>query len=294
MKLLQKKRLFILLIGFIILVALIGYSLQDGDEETTAEQFIKDTVGWAQNLIHTPVNYVTGIFKNIDDIRDTYEENKILRNKIAEYNSLQYEVQELKEDNTELRNTLDKTESIREYNPIQATVISRSTERWIEQVTINKGTQDGVEEDMAVITAEGMVGKVETPSKFTSSVKLLTGFDQFNRISAKISRDEGNDIVGMIEGYDKESDHLLFRIIEESDKDLEEGELVLSSGMGGVFPAGLQIGEIKEVKPDQYGLTSTAFVEPMVDMYDINNVIVVERAQPDETASEENGEDGSS
>ncbi|HLR62605.1 MAG TPA: rod shape-determining protein MreC [Lentibacillus sp.] len=293
MRLLQKKRLFILLIGFIILVALIGYSLQDRDEETTAEQFIKDTVGWVQNLIHTPVDYVTGIFKNIDDITDTYEENKILRNKIAEFKSLQYEVQELKEDNAELRNTLDKTESIHEYNPIQATVISRSTERWIEQVTINKGTQDGVEENMAVITAKGMVGKVETPSKFTSSVKLLTGFDKFNRISAKISRDKGDDVFGMIEGYDKESDHLLFRIIEESDKDLKEGELVLSSGMGGVFPAGLKIGEVKEVKPDQYGLTRTAFVEPLVDMYDINNVIVAERPQPDDNESEENGEDGS-
>ncbi|GGJ84132.1 cell shape-determining protein MreC [Lentibacillus kapialis] len=293
MKLFQKKRLFILLIGFIILVALIGYSLQDRDEETTAEQFIKDTVGWGQNLIHTPINYITSIFKNIDDIRNTYEENKILRHKISEYNSLQYKVQELEEDNAELRNTLDKAESIREYNPIQATVISRSTERWIEQVTINKGTQDGIEENMAVITAKGMVGKVEKPSKFTSTVKLLTGFDQFNRISATISRDEGDDINGMIEGYDEESDHLLFRIIEESDKDLEEGELVLSSGMGGVFPAGLQIGEVKEVKPDQYGLTSTAFVEPLVDMYDINNVIVVERPQPDDNSSEENRKDES-
>ncbi|HLS07550.1 rod shape-determining protein MreC [Lentibacillus sp.] len=293
MRLFQKKRLFILLIGIIILVVLIGYSLQDRDEETTAEQFIKDTVGWAQNLIHTPIDYVTGVFKNIDDIKNTYEENKILRNKIAEFKSLQYEVQELKEDNAELRETLDKTDSIREYNPIQATVISRSSEQWIEQVTINKGTQDGIEENMAVMTAEGMVGKVETPSKFTSTVKLLTGFDQFNRISATISREDDDDIFGMIEGYDEESDHLLFRIIEESDKDLEEGELVVSSGMGGVFPAGLQIGEVKEVKPDQYGLTRTAFVEPLVDMYDINNVIVVEREQ-DENDSDENREDESS
>ncbi|SFA68936.1 rod shape-determining protein MreC [Lentibacillus halodurans] len=294
MRLLQKKRLFILLIGIIMLVALIGYSLQDRDQETTVEQFIKDTVGWAQNLIHTPVEYVTGIFKNIDDIKNTYEENQILREKVAEYRNLQYEVQELKEDNAELRETLDKTESIHEYNPIQATVMSRSPERWIEQVTINKGTQDGIEENMAVITAEGMIGKVESESKFTSTVKLLTGFDQFNRISATISREESDDIYGMIEGYDQESDHLLFRIIEESDDDLEEGELVLSSGMGGVFPSGLPIGEVKEVKPDQYGLTRTAFVEPIADMYDINNVIVVERQQTSDDSSEETREDESS
>ncbi|QKY69581.1 rod shape-determining protein MreC [Lentibacillus sp. CBA3610] len=293
MKFFQKQRLFILLIGIIILVVLIGYSLQDRENETMVEQFIKDTVGWAQNIIHTPVDYVTGIFQNIDDIRNTYDENKILREKVAEYKSLQYEVQELEEENNELRETLDKTESIRDYNPIQATVMSRSPERWIEQVTINKGTQHGVRENMAVITADGLIGKVEAESKLTSTVKLLTGFDQFNRISATISREEGDDISGMIEGYDQESDHLLFRIIEESGDDLEEGELVLSSGMGGVFPAGLPIGEVQEVKPDQYGLTRTAFVEPVADMYDINNVIVVERQQTDDSDSGESEEDES-
>ncbi|MFD1362922.1 rod shape-determining protein MreC [Lentibacillus salinarum] len=291
MKILQKKRLFILLIGIIVLVALIGYSLQDRDETTTVEQFIKDTVGWAQNMIHTPVDYVTGIFKNIDDVRNTYEENKRLREKVAEYKTLQYDVQELQEENAELRETLEKSESIREYAPIQASVISRSPERWIEQVTINKGTQDGIKENMAVITAEGMVGKVgDNPSKFTSTVKLLTGFDQYNRISATVTRDDTDDVVGMIEGYDEESDQLLFRIIEESDDDLEEGELVLSSGMGGVFPSGLPIGEVKEVKPDQYGLTRTAFVEPVADMYDLNNVIVVDREESVDTA-DETGED---
>ncbi|ALX48207.1 rod shape-determining protein MreC [Lentibacillus amyloliquefaciens] len=290
MRVFPRKRLFILLIGIIILVGLIGYSLQDRENETIVEQFVKDTVGWAQNLVHTPVDYVTGIFENIDDIKNTYEENKILRENIAEYKSLQYEVQELKEENEELRNTIDKTESIRDYNPVQATVISRSPERWIEQVTINKGSQDGVEENMAVITADGMIGKVESESKFTSSVKLLTGFDQFNRISAKVSREGDDDVIGMIEGYDQETNQLMFRVVEESDFDLEEGELVLSSGMGGVFPAGLPIGEVKEVKPDEYGLTRTAFVEPVADMYDINNVIVVERQGPDNDASGESEE----
>ena len=59
---------------------------------------------------------------------------------------------------------------------------------------------------------------------------------------------------------------------------MEEGELVVSSGMGGVFPAGLVIGSVIEVVSDQYGLTRTALIEPAADMYDINNVVVVDRA----------------
>ncbi|WP_404453259.1 rod shape-determining protein MreC [Virgibacillus necropolis] len=273
----RKKRLFIILIGIIILVVLIGFSLKERDQLTTPEQFIKDTVGWAQSVVHTPVKFITDIFTNIDDLKDTYKENQILKEKLSQYKSLIYEVQEIKEDNKELRKTLDKTNSIRDFNPIQATVMSRTPERWVEQITINKGLQDGVRSNMAVITADGMVGKIQTASQFSSTVQLLTGFDQFNRISATISRKEGNDIFGLIEEYDKETNSLHFKIIEESEADLKKGEKVFSSGMGGVFPAGLFIGTVKEVVPDQYGLTQTALVEPAADMFEINNVIVVDR-----------------
>jgi rod shape-determining protein MreC len=283
MNLFRKKRLFIFLIGFIILVVLIGYSLSERDNLTTAEQFINDTVGWGQRVIHAPVNFITDLFTNIEDIRNTYNENQLLKEKLAEYTGLIYENQELSEENEELRNLMDwmDDDSIRDFNPIQATVISRSPERWVEQVTINKGLQDGVDTNMAVITAEGMIGKVQSASQFTSTIQLLTGFDQFNRISATISREDSENIVGMIEGYDEETESLLFRIIEESDQDLEEGELVVSSGMGGVFPAGLSIGNVIEVVSDQYGLTRTALIEPAANMYDINHVVVVDRALPD-------------
>src|SRR5699024_12344641 len=83
----------------------------------------------------------------------------------------------------------------------------------------------------------------------------------FNRISAKISVDKDKDVFGLVEEYDKESHSLKFKIIEESEKDVEEGDLVVSSGMGGTFPAGLLIGTVREVVPDQYGLTQTALVE---------------------------------
>lgn len=287
MSLFRKKRLFTILIGIIILVALIGFSLKDRANLSTGEQFVSDIIGMAQNAISIPIKYVTNIFGNIDDIRDTYDENQILREKLAEYKGLIYEVQELKAENEELRALVDKADSLRSYNPIHATVTARSPERWIDQVTIDKGTLAGVKENMAVITAEGMVGKIQSASKLTSTVQLLTGFDEFNRISATISREEGNDIFGLIEEYDKETDSLLFKIIEESDKDLKEGELVVSSGMGGIFPAGLPIGTVKEVIPDQYGLTRTALVEPAANMYEINNVVVVERLIEGEKGEEE-------
>lgn len=273
----QKKRLFIFLISLIVLVVLIGFSISDRDNLTTPEQFLRDTVGWGQSLIHTPAKFIAGLFTNAGDFKNTYEKNKLLEEQLAEYQTLAFEVQELKEDNEELRKILEKTESIRDFNPIQATVIARSPERWVEQVIIDKGKQDGVRPNMAVITAEGMIGKIQMASTFTSTVKLLTGFDQFNRISATIPREKEDDIFGLIEEFDEETNSLLFKIIQESDTDLEKGELVVSSGKGGVFPKGLLIGTVKDIVPDQYGLTQTALVEPAANVYEINHLIVVDR-----------------
>ncbi|GIO27681.1 rod shape-determining protein MreC [Ornithinibacillus bavariensis] len=287
MSLFRKKRLFIILIGIIVLVVLIGYSLGNRSKLSIGEQFVSDVIGTVQNVISAPVKFVTNIVGNIGDVRDTYEENEVLREKLAQYKGLIYEVQEIKEENEELRKLLDKADSIRSYNPIHATVTARSPERWIEQVTINKGKLDGVKENMAVITADGMIGKIQRASQQTSTVQLLTGFDEFNRISATISREKGNDIFGLIEAYDRESNSLILRIIEDSDQDLKKGELVVSSGMGGVFPAGLPIGKVKEVIPDQYGLTRTALVEPAANLYDINNVVVVDRVLSGEEGDEE-------
>lgn len=286
----RKKRLFIILIGMIVLVVLIGFSLKSRDKLSTPEQFVQDAVGWVQNVVHAPVKYVTNVFSNIDDVKNAYQENQVLKEKVSQYKGLIYDVQELEKENEELRNILEKTESMRDFTSIQATVTARSPERWVEQVTINKGSQHGIKANMAVITADGMVGKIQTVSAFTATVQLLSGFDEFNRISAMISQEKGKNVFGLVEEYDKEDHSLFFRIIEESEKDVEKGDLVVSSGMGGVFPAGLPIGTVKEVVPDQYGLTNIALVEPAADMYEINHVIVVDRELSNDEVEEEKEE----
>lgn len=297
MFLFRNKKLFLILISIIVLVVLIGYSLNNREQLTKPEQFVTDFVGSLQFIIHKPAKYMTNVVTNIKDLKHTYDENKVLREKLAEYKTLLYDIQQLEEENETLKKTLDKTESIDDFTPIQATVISRSPERWMEQLTLNKGSQAGVRDNMAVITADGMIGKIDSTSSFTSTVQLLSGFDQFNRISAKIVRKDKKDIFGVIEQFDKETNLLLFKIIETSERNIKEGDLVLSSGMGGLFPANLTIGTVTDIVPDPYGLTQTALVEPAADLYKINHVIIVDRTLPgeeDENEADEGEEDEAS
>lgn len=270
------KRLIVLLVSIIFLVALIGFSLNDRSKLSWPEQFIKDSVGWFQSIFHQPAQYAAGFFENITEIKNAFEENKLLKARLDEYVELSAKVLELEKENNRLRNILDKRESLRNYNLTQATVIARNPDYWHELIFVNKGEQHGVQKNMAVITSEGMIGKVKQVSQFTSSVQLLSAEDRTNRISVIVKGNE--DIFGLIEGYDEEKEALLFkRIPYDMEINLEEKQTVVTSGLGGVFPSGLVIGEIIDVVPDEYGLTKTAYVKPSVNFYDIDQVMIVER-----------------
>src|SRR4051812_46908769 len=136
------KRLIILLVSIIILVALIGFSLKEREELTWPEQFIKDTTGWVQTLVSRPAHYIAGFLENVEDLQNTYEENKELKSRLNELAQLKADVQSLKEENDELKDILDKQESLSDYEAIQATVIGRNPDRWSwnELVIINKGS----------------------------------------------------------------------------------------------------------------------------------------------------------
>jgi rod shape-determining protein MreC len=268
------KRLILLLVSIIFLVALIGFSLKDRDNLTWSEQFIKDTTGFVQFVVHKPAQLVAGFFESMNDLKNTYKENKVLKERLEEYVTLEAQVQELKKDNEELRALLDKKESLSDFDPIQATVIGRNPDRWQEIIIINKGEQHGVKKNMAVITPEGLVGKVQQASKFTSTVQLLSALDQKNRISAFVQGEE--NVFGLIEGYDEQRKALLLKRIP-FDAKIKEKQKVLTSGLGDVFPKGLVVGEIIEVEPDEYGLTQMAYVKPYANLYDIEDVIIAKR-----------------
>lgn len=269
------KRLIILLVSIIILVALIGFSLKEREELTWPEQFIKDTVGWGQTLVSRPAHYIAGFFENVRDLQNTYEENKDLKSKLNELAQLKAEVQSIKEENDELRDILDKQEALSDYEPIQATVIGRNPDRWDELLIINKGSTSGVEKNMSVITSTGLIGKVKNSRQFTSTVQLLTSNDATNRVAAEVVGDV--TYYGQIEGYDREKEMLLLKRIPYEAK-IKKDQIVQTSGMGGVFPSQLVIGTVEEVVPDEFGLTQTAYVKPGANFYDIENVMVVKRS----------------
>lgn len=243
------------------------------------EQVVMDTVGSVQSAFSRPAHFVAGFFDNINDMRNLYEENQVLKSHLDDFASLQVEVNQLRRRNEELESAVDLQDDLHlmDYTVRSALVIHRSPDRWNEQVGINKGAQDGIEENMAVMTSGGLIGKIDQVSQFSSSIQLLSDQDVTNRISAMVDADES--VYGFIEGIDHENGYLQFTKID-IDVDLETGQTVSTSGLGGVFPEGLVIGEIVDYENDEFGLTQTAYVEPSANYYHLDYVMVIERDAP--------------
>ncbi|GLC88429.1 rod shape-determining protein MreC [Lysinibacillus piscis] len=269
------KKLILLLVGMIFLVALISFSLRDRTNATLPEQIIKDTVGFAQSIVAKPANYVTGIFNNIDSLLNTYEENKRLKARLEDFAVVQAEATDLKSQNQKLQDLLDKKDSLREFDPIHATVIARNPDQWEEKIILNRGSSHGVKTNMAVMTAQGLIGKIILVTPFTSEVELLYTNNPNYRVSAMVLGEK--EAYGLIEGFDKERNELIMKRINAS-LTVKKGEQVISSGLGGIFPKGVPIGEITEVSTDDYGLTKMVYVKPSADFSILEHVVIAKRS----------------
>ncbi|TFE01027.1 rod shape-determining protein MreC [Jeotgalibacillus salarius] len=288
----RNKRLIVLLVSIILLVALIGFSLRERENISLPEQFVKDIVGFGQNIASKPASFVQGGVESVQDLLNTYSENKKLKSSLEELALLETQVTDLQRDNDELREQTNVEGNIRDYSIINATVIARNPDQWQDTIIIDKGQVNGIEADMAVQTAGGMIGRVKDTGQFTSTIELLSARNSLNRVSALLQTEESN-VFGTVEGFDTEREELMVKKIP-FDVPVEVGSQVITSGLGGIFPRGLLIGEVTEVTSDEYGLTQTAFVNPAASLYDIEHVMVLERtaagAEEIETEAEEDEE----
>lgn len=272
---LSNKRLIFLLIGVILLVALISWTLSDRDKVSLPEQIIKDTVGLGQNIVAKPAGYVTGLINSVDDLLNTYDENKRLKSRLEEFGTLQAEVNELEVENKKLQKLLDKKTDLRIYDPIQANVIARNPDQWEEKLILNEGSSNGVKNNMAVLTSEGLVGKVVQTTPYTSEVELLSTNNTNYRVSATVSS-KGKEARGLIEGYDAKRGELMLKRIDSKLK-IKKGDKVTTSGLGGIFPKGILIGEVTKVTTDDFGLTKLAYVKPAADFQMIDHLVIAKR-----------------
>lgn len=248
---------------------------------TWPEKFIKDTVSWTQGLLYKPAAQVAGFFEDIRQLRVIYEENKTLKLTLTQYARDTQRLNELESQNKRLMEALGFTERQRQANNYTyriAEVVTIDPDPYNSTVTINLGDKDGIKENMAVMTVDGLVGRVSKVFGFHSNVQLLSETNDTDNNSKAIAVTvKGNESqpFGMIESYDSKVGELVMNKVEHAD-DMKVGDTIITSGLGQVFPKGIEVGTISSIGPGEFGITYKVMVKPKASFNRIREVFVVE------------------
>lgn len=182
---------------------------------------------------------------------------------------------ELKRELDELKELNDIKSTLTDFQTINALVIERNKMYWFNTITINKGKNSGIELDMAVISSNGLIGKVNKVSQTTSEIKLITTNDINSKLSVVIKTGE-DMIYGIMSGYD-DVNNCLQVVSTNKNIEVKEGSLVYTSGMGGVFPSGILIGKVNSIKSDKYDVSKVINVKPSSNFNNFKFVAVLKR-----------------
>lgn len=275
------RRLIFILLGIICFVALMGLTVGNRTQITIAEKFVKDTMSWTQGLFNRPAAYVAGLFGEINHIHDVYEENKALREALSQYVLDAQRLNELEIQNKNLKNALDFTErqkASQNYVYRIAEVISVHLDPYNQSFTINLGEMDGIRKNMAVVSIDGLIGRIDEVSKFYSSVHLIENINDVDYSSKAISatvQGKESQSYGMIESVDKKTGFLVMNRIDQSDP-IAVGDLVVTSGLGKIFPTGIDIGYVVSLGTGEFGITRQALIQPKASAKYLREVFVIE------------------
>jgi len=187
-------------------------------------------------------------------------ENRKLLNELAAF-------QEVALENERLRKIVKFNETV-QGPKIVARVIAQDVSPEFRVVRVNKGKKDGAENGMAVVALEGVVGRVFRIGRDFSDV--LTMLDSSSAIDSLIQR---NRVRGIVEGTGSQT--LNLKYLRRTD-DVQEGDILVSSGIGGLFPRGLAVGKVISVKKKNFGITQQVEVMPAVDFNRLEEVTLVD------------------
>jgi rod shape-determining protein MreC len=273
----RNKRLFILMIGLILFIALMGFTA-GRTRLTWPEKFLGDAFGTVQGALYRPVGAVAGFFRDLGRLSDVYKENEQLRRTVAQYTQDQIRFNLLEADNKRLQEDLHFTKEQKKmdnYRYLIAQVVGSTSNPYEKTITINLGSREGIKPDMAVRTVDGLVGLVSTVKTFTSTVTLITDLDPSSSKGTPVSATflGKPDSFGIIE-YDDISGTLQMTKIDEQDKPAV-GDKVITSGLGSLFPKGIIVGTVKSSQVGDFGLTYTAIIEPAAKFDHLREVFVV-------------------
>ena len=254
----KRKKIIIIFAAIFISFFLLFYSLTSNRKVGVVEGVLKDGATIISKIVMTP-------FTTLNKEKDKDASKSYLIQKNINVH--------LEEEIEQLRDTLSLNQTLTGYNVVNATVINRNRSYWYQTLTIDKGKSSGLKENMIVITKNGLIGKLEKVTKYSATVKLITANDVNNKVSVSITTSSG-ETNAILSGYDKKKNEILVSGVDSS-IDINKGDAVTTSGLGGVFPRGIYVGKVESVSLDKYGLSKTLAIKTDQNFNSIHYVTIL-------------------
>lgn len=245
-------------------------------------------VGKAMDRVLVPMERV--IWNIGDGIKDNLRSIFSFRAVKAENEELRTQVDKLTGDNLQLKqqvlaalryeelaDNVFENPTLNKLEKIGASIVNRNPTAWYHTITVNRGSTDGVVINDAVIGNLGLVGKVVSVSAKSSDILLI--LDGEGQAGALVRDSKGRAISGIVQGTYRKSDRLnkegqLVMAFRQEDE-INIGDIVFTSGLGGIYPKGIPIGIITGLKLDSSALLKNAYIEPIVNFDSLEEIYIV-------------------
>jgi rod shape-determining protein MreC len=252
----------------------------DRGKVTVFEDIVGIVITPIQNIV-TTISDKSGDFVAIFSEHDKLiEENEQLRDKVAELEKNMRDAEQAHLENEALKGMLDIKNNNPDFKFCPALVVATDHSGYSYTVTLNAGSADGIKRRDVVMTPDGVAGYVAEVG--TTWCKVTTILDSSCEMGVMITRTQD---IGVLEGdFSLASDGLCKVSYLSNDVQLSSGDSIVTSGIGGIFPAGLVIGNVQELKPEKHGISQYAVTSPAVDIENLENVFVITSFEKDVVA----------
>jgi rod shape-determining protein MreC len=225
--------------------------------------------------IYELTSFISRTVLSVKELADLRKEHIELLSQLEHYKELERSNAEIIQENIRLRNQLEFSKTLR-YRSISAQISGRDPDNLFSALAINKGSFSGVANNMTVIAwqngTQALVGKVIQTGVFESLIMPIYDVNSLVSSRFSVSRFEG-----IVEGQGSSEKPLLMRYIPKREKDeINIGDMIISSGMGGVFPAGVNIGRVCGINALEYATTLEVELDPVIDFSRLEYVFLIE------------------
>lgn len=236
-----------------------------------------------QRVLYTVISPIfNAVYSGVTPVRQFVTHIKEAENYEKEIKSLKEQVNALSIENKSREDYINENKRLKEllelkdntmaaYNTVTARVVSYEPNSWYDTVMLGKGKKDGINVDDIVITNLGVVGRVTDCGSNWSKVSTI--INSSNSVGVKLSRTGDVGVLSGDAGLAQDKNAKLEYL--SNDKNLIKGDILVTSGLGGVYPADLTIGKIINIKSDSAGNLDFGVVEPSVDFSSLYEVLVI-------------------